>query len=377
MARQVLHICATQLPYGDAPADLWIVDGHLTHVPQPDAVELAPPGGFLAPGLVDAHTHLHFVDSPTGKTGAAVIAANRLKHLRAGTLLLRDLGATADDVLGLPDDDGLPPVLAAGQSLLVESRFPFFVTSAHELPSAAAAQARAGAKWVKIFADWPGWPGTQHEPNFGPQDPLTYASATLASTVKEAHAAGARVAIHAFGYDAAKAGIDAGVDSIEHGWGLDEALLLQMAAKGIAWTPMVGIAPLMLKGQTMAHDTLPGQADWIEERLERMKTTLNFALRHGVAVLTGTDWFPTVTLADEMAMLHKLGVAPADILAMATTLARSFLHVPALDEGAPADLVLFRDDPRADLRRVARPELVMLRGQTVPLPQKAPARRLA
>lgn len=375
MAGSALHIRATMLPHGAAPEDLWIVDGRLTRTPQPDATELAAPGGFLAPGLVDAHTHLHFVDSPTGRTGAGVIADNRRRHLHAGTLLLRDLGATADDVLCIADDDGLPPVQAAGQSLLIEERYPFFVTAAHELPSAAAAQAKAGAKWVKIFADWPGWPGTQQEPNFGPFDPVTYPAATLASTVEAAHAAGARVAIHAFGYAAAKAGIEAGVDSIEHGWGLDEALIDQMAARGIGWAPMVGIAPLMLAGQQKTPEPLPGQIDWIRDRLVAMATTLNYALQRGVAVLAGTDWFPTVTLVDELLMLHSLNVSATDALAMATTIARRFLGVPALDEGAPADLVLYREDPRADLRRLAQPELVMLRGQQVALPRKIAPRR--
>ncbi len=375
MAAAPVHIRATLLPFGAEPESLWVVDGRITRTPQPDALELAPPGGFLAPGLVDAHTHLHFVDSPTARTGPAVIADNRRRHLQAGTLLLRDLGATADEVLGLAEDDGLPPVQAAGQSLLIEERFPFFVTAAKELPSAAASQARAGAKWVKIFADWPGWPGTQQEPNFGPYDPVTYPTATLASTVQAAHAAGARVAIHAFGREAAAAGIDAGVDSIEHGWGLDEALIDKMAARNIGWAPMVGIAPLMLLGQQKVAEPLPGQEDWIRERLAAMGTTLNYALRHGVAVLAGTDWFPTVTLADELAMLHKVGVSRVDALAMATTIARRFLGVPALDEGAPADLVLFRADPREDLAHVTRPELVMLRGQVVPLTRKAAARR--
>lgn len=375
MTKPCWHLRATLLPDGTQPVDLWIRDGRLTFVPQPDAVELAPAGGFLAPGLVDAHTHLHFVDRPEAPTGPSVITANRRRHLQAGTLLLRDLGATADDVLQIAENDGLPPVQAAGQSLLVEERFPFFVTAAHELPSAAACQARAGAKWVKIFADWPGWPGTQQEPNFGPFDPVTYPQATLASTVEATHAAGARVAIHAFGYEAAAAGIEAGVDSIEHGWGLDEALLDKMAAKGIAWTPMVGIAPLMLRGQSHSHEPLPGQADWIEARLEAMATTLNYALRQGVPVLTGTDWFPMVTLADELAVLHKLNVSNRDALAMATVVARKFLGVPGLDEGAPADLVLFRDDPREDLARVRQPEVVLLHGETVALPRRPGARK--
>lgn len=357
------HLSAMILPDGTGPTDLWIVDGRITFTPQPDARELCPTGGFVLAGLVDAHTHLHFVGDPSAPRGRAVVDASRRRHLLAGTLLLRDLGATDDAVLGLPDDDGLPVVHAAGQCLLVEPRPPFFVTAARALAHAAAAQARAGARWVKVFADWPGWPGRQEEPNFGPHDRLTYPTETLAEAVEAAHTAGARVAIHAFGREAAAAGIAADVDSIEHGWGLDESLLDAMARRRIAWTPMLGIAAPMLRGAEQARDLR--QAAWIRDTLARMNTLLPAAHARGVTVLAGTDWFPSVTLVDEVTALHRHGLAPTAALAAASSAARAFLGAPDLVEDAPADLVLFRDDPREDLRRLAKPARIVLRGRVV------------
>ena len=52
------HLEATLLPDGDRPVDLWVVDGRRTFRPQDDAVPLAPPGGYVLPGLVDCHAHL-------------------------------------------------------------------------------------------------------------------------------------------------------------------------------------------------------------------------------------------------------------------------------------------------------------------------------
>ena len=358
------HLSATLLPAGQAAVDLWIVDGRYTREPQYGATDLAPPGGYVAAGLVDVHTHLHFVGDPSAPHGRALVDENRRAHLRAGTLLLRDMGASSDDVLGLPADDGLPLVHAAGQCLLVEASPPFHVTAARSLAGAITAQAQAGARWVKIFADWPGWVG-QEEPNFGPADALTYPTETLRDAVSAAHAAGARVAIHAFGREAAAAGLEAGVDSIEHGWGLDAPLLEAMARARVGWVPMLGIAPGMRSGAQKTGASW--QLKWIDEAMARLSTLLPLAHRLGVPILAGTDWFPSVKLVDEVTLLHQHGLDPVAALTAATSAARAFLGEPEFGERAPADLVLYREDPRTDLRRLAQPELVMLRGQVVSL----------
>jgi imidazolonepropionase-like amidohydrolase len=358
------HLTATLLPFGTSPIDLWVVDGRITLSPQVGARDLAAPGGYVTAGLVDAHTHLHFVREPHARRGRSVVDDNRRRHLHAGTLLIRDLGATSDDVLNLPDDDGLPIVQAAGQSLLVEGHYPFFVTAAKELPGAAAAQAKAGARWIKIFVDWPGWLGGDEEPEFGDDNRLTYPTETLAETVHAAHAAGARVAIHAFGREGAAAGVAAGVDSIEHGWGLEEAQLKEMAEKRIGWTPMLVIADPMLKGAE-GGTPRPTQARWIRESLDRLKTLIPLGHRLGVTILAGTDWFPSVTIAEEVILLHRFGLSADAAIGAATSAARAFLGAPDVEEGAPADLVLFREDPREELSRLARPELIMLRGELV------------
>jgi imidazolonepropionase-like amidohydrolase len=359
MSEPALHLSATLLPRGDAPVDLWIERGHISLRPVDGARELGPKPWFATAGLVDSHTHLCFVPKPGAPNGRAVVDANRRLHLEAGSLLLRDLGATSDDVLGVPDDDDLPVVHAAGQSLLKEHQMPFFATSPDDLPGAVAAQARAGAKWAKIFADWPGWNGRQEEPNFGPNDPLTYDCSTLTAAVRAAEAAGARVAIHAFGREAAAVGIEAGVHSIEHGWGLDEGLLDAMAEKKIAWTPMLGIAAPMLNCADVE------QAKWIRGTLARMDVLVPHAHRRGVILLAGTDWFPMVTLADDLRCLVRHGLTTADAIAAATTTARAYHHAPDIGDGAPANLILYEKDPREDLARLPRPDLVMLRGRVV------------
>ncbi|MGW1148826.1 amidohydrolase family protein, partial [Streptomyces sp. NPDC002454] len=45
--------------------------------------------------------------------------------------------------------------------------------------------------------------------------------------------------------------------------------------------------------------------------------------------------------------------------------AREWLGRPGLTEGAPADLVVYGDDPRSDVRVLAAPRRVVLRGRIV------------
>ena len=49
----------------------------------------------------------------------------------------------------------------------------------------------------------------------------------------------------------------------------------------------------------------------------------------------------------------------------ATTSARSYLGLPDLQEGAPADVVLYGGDPRHDPEVLQSPELVMVGGEVM------------
>lgn len=88
------HIRATFLPEGDAPSDLWVLDGHLTFQPVEGAEVLGPLSGFVLPGMVDAHAHLA-MDMGGGRRppGPAVIEANVSANLAAGVTAIRDPGS--------------------------------------------------------------------------------------------------------------------------------------------------------------------------------------------------------------------------------------------------------------------------------------------
>ena len=75
---------------------------------------------------------------------------------------------------------------------------------------------------------------------------------------------------------------------------------------------------------------------------------------------------PHGLIGREVLALHEqVGMSAEAALGAASWAARSWLGRPGLGEGAPADLVAYDQDPRADLRALAHPRLVVLRGRVV------------
>jgi imidazolonepropionase-like amidohydrolase len=355
------HLRATLLPDGDAPEDLWISDGRLRLAPVDGAEELTPPGGFALAGLVDCHAHLAMDYTGQGRTAGPALVESNLRDLaRAGILLVRDPGSPDGSTVAWQGREGLPRVQAAGRFMAPEGRYlPFGQwVEPGQLTAAALAHVRAGARWVKVVADWPYYDkaaaAIRHR--------LNYDAATLGAMVAAVHAAGARVCVHSAGPESPAVAIEAGVDSIEHGDGLDADALRACATRGVAWTPTLAMTEVLAGRMERTDDA---RKRFAIERYDRYRELLPMAARAGVTILAGTDILPHGSIAPEVEALARHGLAPRLALAAATTTARAFLGEPGLAEGAPADLVLFRADPRESPQVLRQPELVLLAGVRV------------
>ncbi len=355
------HLSATLLPDGDRPVDLWFVAGKVTFVPQKDAEELAPAGGYVLCGLVDCHYHLTLdlggIGLPEGS--AELVREGLERHLKSGTTLVRDAGTVSDATQEVVSDE-LPGVQSAGGLLAPPGGYFGFQeeAAAADLVDHVRAQVQAGHPWIKIIADFPvDRPGHLHvgEPNYPPE--------VFAAAVEAAHAAGARVASHAVSRAGTAAAIHARVDTLEHGCGIDDSLLKLMTERGIAWCPTAIIAP---GAAGMCLDMGgPAAARGAEEAFANQRAHLAKASKLGITLLAGTDMFPPGSVWREVALFQANGVEPRIALASCSTAARAFLGEPALDEGAPADLVLYAEDPRKDPEFLSRPAAVVFRGARI------------
>lgn len=357
------RIRATPIP-GGSPVDLFVVDGRLRTAPVEGAEPLAEPGGFVTSGLVECHGHVSYPHEKTDPAGTVRWMNDRREEYGAtGVLLVRDMGAVDDSICQLEDRPGLPRVLAAGNMILPYDAWPFTRTDPSELVRACAERVERGARWVKVFADFTDDYRGKIDPGFTADDRVSYPAPTLRAAVEAVHALGGRVAAHCFTRAGTEVAVRAGVDSLEHGWGLDEALVDVMAERGIAWAPLTGIAGRMWRIARRVGD--PERERWVEDTMERLALLLPLAESRGVRLLAGTDVFPEVTVADEIRQLHELGVSADGALAAGGWAAREWLGEPGIVNGAPADLVLYRDDPRERLEVLCSPALILIGGERV------------
>jgi imidazolonepropionase-like amidohydrolase len=291
----------------------------------------------LPGGLVDAHFHAALDFEDRGLSRERLIELNLASLQRAGVLAARDVGQPPD-APWLEQDERL---VAARTLLAPPGRyFPGLSepTPPERLVATAVAQVRAGARWVKVVADFPGPDGNWFAA------PANYPPETLQAMADAVHTEGGRVAAHTTGLSAADA-VHAGADTIEHGPTLDEALIEEMARRGTAWVPTLWAAtrhvPPALLGGLAA----------------RLRPLLARALRLGVPVLAGSDEAPAGRLHLEVAALVEIGgLSPEQALRAATTDARKVLELPVCE----GDVVTYAGDPREDIGVLAAPLSVVV-----------------
>jgi imidazolonepropionase-like amidohydrolase len=351
-----LHVRGVVLPDGEQ-RDLYVTGGRLTYEPVRGAETVAT--GWVVPGLVDCHCHIGM--RPEGTADEAGMVEQALLDRDAGALLLRDAGSPVDNRFVQSRDD-LPRLLRAGRHVARPKRYLRDVGVEVEpdgLVAAVAEQAALGDGWVKIVGDWIDR-GTGDLAPLWPDD-------VLAAAVARAHELGARVATHVFGEDALPGLVAAGVDTIEHGTGLSGPVVEEAARRGTRVTPTL-----------LNVDTFPDIADSAAKypayaaHMRALHRTAAARLRDayeaGVPVLAGTDAggvLPHGLVPAEIRALHAAGLPAEAALAAGSWSARAYLGLPGLTEGAPADLVVYPDDPRRDLRTLDHPSRVILRGNVV------------
>ena len=354
-----LHLRGVLLPAGEE-LDVWVHDGRFTYEPVPGAETLCR-SGFLVPGLVDAHCHVGL--GPDGALpNPGDWRAQALTDRDAGALLLRDCGSPVD-TRALAEHDDLPEIIRAGRHIAAPRRYIPGVAqevTAADLPAAVTEQAGRGDGWVKLVGDWIDRGVGDLAPSWSAED--------VAVAMAAAQAAGARVTAHVFGADALPALIGAGIDCIEHGTGLTGHLMGQMAVRGTALVPtLINVAHFPDFAAAGARK-FPSYSETMLRLHAGAAARVREAYEAGVAIYAGTDAgsnIPHGLIAREVLALAAAGIPAEDALGAASWRARSWLGRPGVDEGAPADVVVYDRDPRTDLDVLLEPRHVLLRGRPV------------
>jgi imidazolonepropionase-like amidohydrolase len=317
--------------------------------------------GYIVPGLVDAHCHVGL--GPEGPTSLDEAAAQAETDRDAGALLLRDCGSPID-TRPLQERADLPEIIRAARHVARPKRYirgvAVEVDEPATLPEVVAEQAAAGDGWVKLVGDW-----IDRGMGDGADLAPLWSDDVLVEAIEAAHTAGARVTAHVFGATAMPGLIRAGIDCIEHGTGLTDELIAEMAARGTALVPTL-VNVETFPGIADQASKFPAYAAHMRALHAGADDMVRRAVAAGVPVYAGTDAGGGIAhgrIADEVIALHRAG--HPDPLGAASWAARTWLGRPLLEPGAPADLAVYREDPRHRPEVLHEPALVMLRGRVV------------
>lgn len=326
-------------------------------------------GRWVMPGLIDCHMHFFgarsadpvywSLDSPVRAALRASADARRV--LSAGFTTIRDAGSRVGVALQEAIDEGEvvgPHVYPAHLGISrtgghgdvhslplewVRDRpfMAFVVDGEDECRRAVRQIARSGAKWVKIWATG-GVLSERDDPRHSHLTP-----AELKTIVSEAHAVDLTVGAHCEGLEATKDCIEAGVDSIEHGFYLDEEACQAMAANDI---PLVTTLAFLHRTAENRGGEVPQYAiDKANEILVDAVESVRMAYQAGVALALGTDTFaepltPFGANAEELQYLIRAGVPAEDALRAATSVAARVVNAEdrlgVIEPGREADLIV-------------------------------------
>jgi len=348
------------------------------------AREVEGAGRTLTPGLIDCHVHLCFDGGPdfaaearemTSDAFATIKAIRNARvSLRRGITTVRDMGGRSDVVVwvGRGVERGLvegPRILAAGRALTITGGHGHSVGFARQVDGADAVRAavreeiRAGATAIKLIAT-----GGVLTPGIA-YDVTAFTMEELEAAVDEAHSWGRVVGAHAIGPEGIVRAVRAGIDSIEHGSMLTAEGARLMKERGTFHVPTISAIRGMIEHPDEVPDYAVEKARALAELAER---AFRRSLRAGVAIACGTDagtpFNPHGNTTVEVVRMVEWGMTPLQAMRSATSVAARLLRLPGaglVAAGAPADLVLYDEDPLERIEAVLAPRMVMRAGRVV------------
>lgn len=338
-------------------------------------------GRHVMPGMIDAHYHLM---SRSGVEADAELVTKSVvdgllvarRTVEAGVTTVRDPGCKHRGIYELRREikGGRvvgPRLFAAGPNV-VGSGAPIdwrnaFADGVDEVRKVVRKEVLAGADFVKLVLSH-----TTGQSKW--RTCLRYMTdAEIAAAVSEAHALGVRTGCHCEGLEAARGAVDAGMDVIDHGTWLDEALVKQMAEQGTVYVPTLWAFSAATQhgyNETISDAQLP---DFEARMGDVHRESVQRALAAGVTIAAGSDpihWVPAQDVfVRELEALDAAGLPRADVLRAATINGAVALgaeeDLGSIEAGKLGDLVVVDGDPAADLRALARPLLIVKEGQAV------------
>ena len=344
-------------------------------------------GATLLPGLVDLHTHLtstgvHWEDELLKTTpGQAALygASNARVTLLAGFTTCRDMGPTwpyTDIDLRKAIDEGVVPgprLMASGNYVSPTGgagdarQFSIFVDvpivknladGPDEVRKAVRTNLKQGADFIKILGT--GAVLSKGAPPGGQQ----YTEEEMHVAVEEAARWGKHVAAHLHGTAGIKAGIRAGVRTVDHG------SMMDAEAVELLRTHHAYFVPTLYTSESIAENpTVPASEKARSKQIGGLKdASFQLVLKAGLPIGFATDAavVPHGQNAREFGYRVRLGQSPMAAIVSATTTAAEIMGwsnlIGSVEAGKFADLIAVSGDPLRDITELERVRFVMKGG---------------
>jgi imidazolonepropionase-like amidohydrolase len=340
-------------------------------------------GKTVMPGLIDSHVHIYtngesseFTSMPIrdNPLTRAMKCIPRLKRdLEMGMTTLRDGGSgwgwlevALRDAINRGDIAG-PRFFATGYHLTVTGGHGYFLppwlanipvhpeqSSVHcdgpdEWRKAARLQIYNGVDCLKLVASRDVIsPGIATAPQATREE--------LKAAIDEAHKMGKKALVHAQGREAIMNAIEAGADSIVHGFWIDEECAEMMVKRDVYLeSTNLYVRGIMDKGKGDLPDWMVQKATECWKDKER---NFGMLLEKGVKISFGSDtgvpYIQHGNNARELSMFVELGMEPMQAIIAATKTAAEAIGIDnmvgTIEAGKIADIIVVEGDPLEDIK---------------------------
>lgn len=372
----------TVIPGGSVLVEDGIIKEVGTDISAPAGAKVVDLGGkTMLPGLFNCHVHM-CSDAGTGVRETISDAATTVRALRnlktllnSGVTYIRDAGAPNYIDVDLHNAQLKGEILAPEMQTACKC---ICMTGGHghatgreadgpdDCRKAAREQLKAGANWIKVMAT--GGVMTKGVEPGSPQ--LT--EDELRAAIEEAHKAGAKTFTHAQGMEGIKNALRAGVDSIEHGFFMDDWCFDFMKEHDVFFVPTLA-APYWIK----KFGTDAGIPDYMVKKVEKTidahQDTFRRAHKAGVKIALGTDAGTPFNKYDKTAfecvLMVENGMTPMEAIQCGTINAAELLSVKdthgSITVGKRANFAVFENDPLSDIHALLDCAMTVLGGEVV------------
>ncbi|MCS5734429.1 metal-dependent hydrolase family protein [Herbiconiux daphne] len=350
-------------------------------------VELDLGGAYLAPGLMNMHTHFSlalpgergtYVASLDDAGVALYMADGARRALHSGLTTVRCVAERGHADFALRDAIGRgllpgPDIRTAGQALVCTGGHGHENDDTMECDGpigftrGVRTQIKAGADLIKVMIS--GGIAGKHEGIATPQ--LTRDE--MAAVISTAHAWGRKVTAHAGPAPIIAEAVSLGLDCVEHGYELTPEVAQAMAAAGTALVPT-----LVVTRCGSFFDEL-GVPAWMQERSlaagPRHIESFQMAIEAGVTIMVGSDMPPfwpfegTTAVVREMEHMSENGLGPAATLRAGTITCAEWLGIAdavgTIAVGKRADFIGVDANPLDDISALRSLRWVMKAGEVV------------